>query len=400
MSPAVFGVGVGMVGTLSAGCLESAPTSSTAQAATVSTYGSSGCSTAVVVGLSKQISDEVSCIAPTSLVAFEPSAQLTLSSNAVLPYLEKAAADDLVAASEVASIQLNSGFRTIAQQYLLYRWYQSGRCGISAAAPVGRSNHESGRAIDVANWSSRISTLRAHGWAHDVPGDEVHFDHTGSPDTRGLDTKAFQRLWNRNNPNDVISEDGAYGPQTEARLKASPATGFAIGPSCTPRAANADVVAVDGPDRVAPDTKLMYRVTLQNNGAVAWPQDTQIVTSNGAPSVVYDADTWSSPTAYGELGAEVAAGGQLVLELAVRSPLVTVETPVFQQLALQSGGAPFGMINLALTVTPDAAMTDTSTDSDDHFDEPQEITGGCATGGAAGWLGLAPVVALLRRRRR
>ena len=52
-----------------------------------------------------------------------------------------------------------------------------------AAAPGG-SNHESGRAIDVGNWSAWVTILGDHGWAHDVPGDDVHFDHLASPDLR------------------------------------------------------------------------------------------------------------------------------------------------------------------------------------------------------------------------
>ena len=56
---------------------------------------------------------------------------------------------DAVAAQE--SLQINSALRTIAQQYLLYDWYHEGRCGITAAAHVGNSNHEGGRAVDLAN---------------------------------------------------------------------------------------------------------------------------------------------------------------------------------------------------------------------------------------------------------
>jgi 3D (Asp-Asp-Asp) domain-containing protein len=49
---------------------------------------------------------------------------------------------------------------------------------------------------------------------------------------KGVDVKAFQRLWNRNNPSDLIEEDGIWGPMTEARMKKSPAAGFAIGAQC------------------------------------------------------------------------------------------------------------------------------------------------------------------------
>src|SRR4051794_27439523 len=62
------------------GCLDGAPeVSETAQAATVSTYSTSGCSTAVVIGLSKQIADEISCLSPTLLQRFEPTTRLQIT---------------------------------------------------------------------------------------------------------------------------------------------------------------------------------------------------------------------------------------------------------------------------------------------------------------------------------
>jgi len=52
------------------------------------------------------------------------------------------------------TLDIASMFRTVAQQYLLYRWFAQGRCGISAAATPGRSNHESGRALESATVKS------------------------------------------------------------------------------------------------------------------------------------------------------------------------------------------------------------------------------------------------------
>ena len=222
----------------------------------------------MVIGLSKQIAQEADCEHPGNFVAFTATGGITITSNAVLPYLDKTARDDLQKVAAAAPIQVNSALRTLAQQYLLYRWYQEGRCGITAAATVGNSNHEGGRAVDLANYSTRISAMSARGWAHDVPGDDVHFDHTASTDHRGEDVHAFQVLWNKNHPSDMIAEDGAYGPMTEARLKMAPATGFAIGPTCggTTQTLDLDVVSVDGPDRVAPVTQVHYAVTVKNTG--------------------------------------------------------------------------------------------------------------------------------------
>ena len=342
---------VGLAGT---GCLADEPdVSSTAQAATVSTVVGSGCSTAVVLGLSKQIADEIACEHPALLTRFEPTTRLVLTSNAVLPYLAKGAKTALESVAETRTIQVNSAFRTVAQQYLLYRWGQQGRCGIGAVAPPGRSNHETGRALDVQNYSSLVSALGAKGWSHSVPGDPVHFDHLASPDSRGKDVAAFQRLWNRNNPNDTIATDGAYGPATEARLKQAPATGFSLGPSCGSTNYVADVVAVDGPDRVAPLARAAYTVTLENNSQTEWPASAVLHLAN-ASSTLRD-PSWLSSTQIAALGAPIAAGAKGTLTFTVTAPDVTEETPVFEPLAISDGTARVGTVHLALTVVPDMA---------------------------------------------
>jgi hypothetical protein len=366
---------------------------------TVQTYVTQGCSTSAVIGLSKQIAEEIGCMAPNTLVKFDPTANLQITSSAVLPYLLADAKSDLLKVASTRVVQVNSAVRTVPQQYLVFRWNALGRCGISAAAPPGRSNHESGRALDVANYSSLITAMANRGWAHDVPGDPVHFDHNASADIRGKDVLAFQRLWNRNNPNDKISEDAAYGPQTEARLKASPATGFTTGATCVPRVSGADVVAIDGPDKLAPGARGHYAITVVNNGTTDWPATTKIVVSGGGTSQLYDAASWTSPSEVGALGQVVAANGMFTLQLDVAAPAVSEETPIFTQLSLADGTAMMGQINLAVTVTPNGD-DDTSGESGDANDDGIELTGGCSAGGSAGWLALAPVVLVLRRRRK
>jgi hypothetical protein len=364
-------------------------------AVTVSSFVTTSCTTAVVIGLSSQIADEVGCMSPSSLVRFDAVSGITITSNAVLPYLAANAKADLLA---VGDVQINSAFRTVAQQYLLLQWFNLGRCGITAAAAVGRSNHESGRAVDLANYSSRITAMANHGWAHDVAGDPVHFDHLSSADIRGKDTLAFQRLWNRNHPTDLIAADGAYGPQTEARLRQSPATGFAVGPSCGTRALvrGAEVVAIDGPDRIAPGTKAHYRITVNNTTEADWPATTRLVVAGGGASQLYDAASWTSNAEVGAIGVAVPAGSQGIVELDVVAPSVATQTPVSAVLALTDGTAQVGTVQLTVTVTPDGDEN-LSGDSDDATDG--EVSGGCAAGGGAGWLAFAPVLLVLRRRR-
>ena len=48
-----------------------------------------------------------------------------------------------------------------------------------------------------------------------------------------MDVLALQQLWNLNHPGDLIDADGLWGPQTEAKLKVSPADGFAKGADCS-----------------------------------------------------------------------------------------------------------------------------------------------------------------------
>jgi uncharacterized protein (TIGR03382 family) len=383
---------VWLCGVTTAACVDSEPEyGETASASTVQDYVGSGCSTAVVIGLSKQIAQEADCLHPGSFVPFTSGNGITITSNAVLPFLEKSARDDLLKVAANNSLQINSALRTLAQQYLLYEWYQQGRCGITAAATVGNSNHEGGRAVDVNNYSTRISAMSAHGWAHDVPGDDVHFDHTSSPDGRGQDVLAFQRLWNRNHPGDAIGEDGAYGPQTEARLKQSPATGFAMGAICQDGTDKATVESVDGPDRVGSGQRAHYTITLKNTGTADWPATTKLVVASGQASQLYDQQTWTSPTVIGTISA-VKAGAETTIQLDVQAPTVTADTPIDEPLELADGSTKFGSIDLALTVAMDGGGT--SSDGGDTKDG-----GGCSAGSPGAGALLLVALAFVRRRR-
>ncbi|MEO8698971.1 MAG: NBR1-Ig-like domain-containing protein [Kofleriaceae bacterium] len=378
---------------LAAGCVQPTDTSEVSSASTVSSHVGTGCSTAVVIGLSKQIADEIGCANPTGLVKFTPAGNLQITSNAVLPYLSATAKSDLQAVATGRVVQVNSAFRTVVQQYLLYEWYQQGRCGITAAATPGSSNHESGRAVDLANYSAVISAMGSHGWAHDVPGDDVHFDHLASPDIRGRDILAFQRLWNRNHPADAIADDGAFGPQTEARLRQAPAEGFAIGPTCI-GTRDADVVSISGPDRALPNARVHYTLRVRNAGTATWPAATKLRIASGTESPLHD-DSWLSATVITTLDAAVEPEATATLELDVTTPAATEELPVFQELVLDDAGTKFGDITLAVTVVPDLDGDESGESSDES-----DAAGGCSTTGSGGLLAMLAVLAVVGRRRR
>jgi hypothetical protein len=198
----------------------------------VSTAVTQSCTTASVRGLSTQLISEIQCLRPeTAYKRLDDLGGVEL--GAAFPMIQGPVADALVRAQKArkTSLHINSALRSLPDQYILYRWYQLGRCGISLAAKPGTSNHESGLAVDVEDNSGWRPAMQKAGFTWLGESDPVHFDFKGEGtiDLRGVSVLAFQRLWNRNHPDDRIEEDGKYGKDTETRLAKSPVGGFPIG---------------------------------------------------------------------------------------------------------------------------------------------------------------------------
>jgi uncharacterized protein (TIGR03382 family) len=387
----------------------------TTSAVSVGAASGGSCSTSSVRGLAIQIAREVDCASPSSLVHWASSGTIKFTSNAVLPFLHPTAKTDVVATAVHNPLRVNSGYRTVVQQYLLYRWFRAGRCGISKAALPGTSNHESGRAIDLSNWSTRVGAMAAHHWAHDVPGDPVHFDHLSSPDNRGKDVRAFQRLWNRNHPGDKIAVDGDYGPQTADRLRRAPAKGFAIGAQCAMAAGitepalapELDIVAIDGADQVAPSTLVHYTVAIANLEPTDYPATARLVIADGSASELYDAATWVSPSEPGPIDTVIPAHGDADIDLVLAAPAVTEETPFSATFALVDGDRRLGTFDLAMTVTPSGGADTSAEDGEDDEtgdgvadEDGVVVESGCNAGGggAGAWLAVLLLGFVMRRR--
>jgi hypothetical protein len=180
-----------------------------------------GCSTAGIAPLDAQLVAEMVALSEGKLSRVE-SANVKFTSDRVHPYLITAARDALVRAAEGGEIKVNSALRTFADQYLLHK-------GCRGAAIPGGSNHESGKAIDVNNYSERKAALLAAGFRQPVSTNPSYFEYAGD-DLRKNSVKAFQRLWNLNNPTDRINEDGTADAATLARIAKAPAEGFATVP--------------------------------------------------------------------------------------------------------------------------------------------------------------------------
>lgn len=363
--------------------------------ATVADYVESSCTTSVVLGLSRQIAAEVECMAPGTLVEFQEQPGVVFTGSAVLPYLAPQARRDLFAAvaARGQTIEINSAYRTVAQQYLLYRWWQLGRCGITAAATPGNSNHETGRALDVNNYSSWIAALGAKGWSHPLPNDPVHFDHDASPDLRGMDVHAFQRLWNRNHPEDRIAEDGEYGPATAARLAKAPAEGFAQG-ACDAASTtrhDARLVAGSTPPEIPPGSRAVVWVELENTGTTTWmPATTRLGTTGprDRASAWHDPENWISPSRPTGVDQPTAPGEVGRFSFVVRAPEVRERTVLTETFGLVEEGVTwFGPeeVRLELVVSPDvpppSPLEPVGRVVPAH-DAPNELTGGCTVGQA------------------
>jgi hypothetical protein len=290
---------------------------------TVGMVARTACSTAGVRPLAEQLLVEVECLRPGTLARIDDIPNVSLGAGA-LPKLNLGGANALrQAVSGGGTMSISSSTRATAQQYVLYYWYQNGRCTnvVSIAAPPGRSNHESGVAIDVPAYSTWRSRLEARSFRWFGSGDPVHFDYRGSGavDIRPLAVRAFQRLWNRNNPSDRIGEDGQWGPATASRMEKSPANGFAIGPTCTtpdeppppPGTASLQGIVYEGTDTAARIAGATVRIdggastTSSASGAyrfdgLAPGQYTIVVTANGynastaTRTVALGADNWGS----------------------------------------------------------------------------------------------------------
>jgi hypothetical protein len=190
------------------------------------------CGTASVRKLSLQIVAEMNLIIPNVLVSFD-DLNVDPASLAVNLYLQPGAKDALrrvIRAQGNRTLTITSAYRTVAQQHLLYNWFQQGKCDISRAARPGKSNHEDGLALDLPdpeNFTWR-SALEDEDWDWFGDGDRFHFTYRGGgrDDIGDIGVKAFQRLWNKYNPGDLITVDGDFGPQTAARMNRSPAEGF------------------------------------------------------------------------------------------------------------------------------------------------------------------------------
>lgn len=192
------------------------------------------CNTGLARGLNLQVIHELNVLIPNVLVAIS-DLDINLAGEQINPFLQPQAKESLklaIAEKPGEKMIVNSVYRTCVQQYLVWSQHELGLCGITKAAQVGTSNHESGLALDLADPNFWEPVMEKHAW-HRLGRDfdYPHFDYVFRTngvrrDLGSLGIKAFQRLWNKHNPGSQIAEDGFYGPLTASCISNSPVEGF------------------------------------------------------------------------------------------------------------------------------------------------------------------------------
>ncbi len=133
--------------------------------------------TSVVNALSQQLIYQINLIVPNALVSFD-DLDVKLG-DAAYPFVPPAAKLGLQKAIERRGVTLvvNSAYRTLAQQMLLYNAKKRGENPNPVAAP-GKSNHQSGLALDIEDRQGWLPFLQGTGW-EPLAGDPPHIDYGG-----------------------------------------------------------------------------------------------------------------------------------------------------------------------------------------------------------------------------
>ncbi|MFK7986914.1 MAG: M15 family metallopeptidase [Sandaracinaceae bacterium] len=288
------------------------------------------CTTAGTEGLSEQLVRSHLCAFPGSVAEFAPHPNITLTHSRVHPLGAAATVTAIQAAADTTPLTVNSAFRTLVEQYLLF---EGGGCGL--AATPGNSNHQTGTAVDLGNFTAARSAMTSAGCTQSFPSsDPVHFDCPG-PDMRANSVLIFQRLWNLNNPSDTIAEDGAYGGQTRTRLGGSPSGGFPMD-LCDGGSGSdtfgATFVAQSFP--LAREPALVLRpgeeragtLTLRNAGTATWDSNTRIGTTLPRDHTSPLQGTgWLSASRPAVVTGTVAPGAEFTFMFTLRGPTLPGE---------------------------------------------------------------------------
>ncbi len=216
------------------------PESANAQTLGQVTASLTTCTPERIAGLANQVFATLMCHHPGILVPIEPGHNIVRGPGvwgAIRMFLLPEARDRLYRLAASNRVQLNDTFRTSVEVYM----YSNNR-GICDGNPIepGRGRHETGFAVDIQNEDDFSSAEEQAQCCQNISGDIWHFECVAgcspgpNPRPTGVQAQlqnwsvqAFQLLWNANHPTDQIATNGIYNDSVGARMRVSPANGFA-----------------------------------------------------------------------------------------------------------------------------------------------------------------------------
>eukprot|EP00118_Oscarella_pearsei_P021009 m.233549 g.233549 ORF g.233549 m.233549 type:complete len:2254 (+) comp40090_c2_seq1:205-6966(+) len=192
-----------------------------------------GCTLSEARGLAQQIADQTLCNSPLLLSELSSDSNFCVQ-NEVFPYFLYEAHLSLrerINPSLQKSFTVTEGMQPLVFQFIRQKWGERRLCGLDEAVPVGTGAFDRGNALAVTETDKLIKLLPTVKWKISSARTYIKFFENSS-DIVEAQLRAFQQLWNVNNPKMPIPVDGVLSQTTIKALLKSPAKGFASGAQC------------------------------------------------------------------------------------------------------------------------------------------------------------------------
>jgi len=193
------------------------------------------CETTLVAGLSLQIIEQANVLEPNLFLNLNGIQYVSLSSEAAaVPYLQSAAYYAImnVTKAEKQTMSISCALIGLPEQLMLYQWSQEWMCGnLGLELPQGQDNYNVGLGFDLANyqewWTLGQNSYSLQKYGYQAPMYYYYQGNNANPNAESFLIKAFQILWNANNPpSSFLPENGIYNQQVSNALLNSPPKGW------------------------------------------------------------------------------------------------------------------------------------------------------------------------------
>ncbi len=183
-------------------------------------------------GLSAQVVRTMNCLEPGALSPLDACAGcVAFDAPAALHWAAPEAEAALRSAARTygRAIPLRWAFRDVALDHFLALAAEH----IACPAALGAAHGALGTGLGIEAVGAAPEAALAAAGFDAVPAEGAHVHRVPGVDRTPLSVLAFQRLWNLNQADAPLEEDGRIGPATRAAIARSPVSGFAEEP-CPP----------------------------------------------------------------------------------------------------------------------------------------------------------------------